>query len=131
MDLLASAGVFQTFEQAVRAAGLDSKLADSSGYTLFVPSDEAFAHMPEEERNAILTDPKALATFLDSHVIPGRYTATDLINMREAQTLAGASIDVGPSTRYNGHVGIGGAEVIKTDLLASNGIVHVVDRVIR
>jgi len=130
-DVLAGSGVFDTFEKAVKSVGLEERFAAPGDYTLFVPSDEAFARMPVAERRSLLSDQDALAAFIDKHVVMGRYTVADLVQQRKARTIDGNSIDVGPSTRYNGQIGVGGAEVIKTNLFASNGIVHVVDRVIQ
>lgn len=131
LDVVASSGVLQSFDEAIRGAGLEHRLEGAGAYTVFVPSDEAFSRMSEAERNAILGDREAMSDFLDSHVVPGRLTATDLMSMREATTLGGDSIDVGPSARYNGHIGVGGAKVAKTNLFAANGIVHIVDHAVQ
>lgn len=131
VDILAGSGVFGTFAQAIAAAGLSDRLSGLEGYTLFVPSEEAFTKMANSDRAALLNDRNKLSAFLDEHMIPGRFTATDLMTMGQATTKAGTTVDVGPSARYDGHVGVGGAEVIKTNLFAANGIVHVVDRVIQ
>jgi uncharacterized surface protein with fasciclin (FAS1) repeats len=130
-DLLAGSGVFDRFEQAVKAAGLDDRFAKSGDYTLFIPSDEAFARMPEAQREALMSDPEALAAMIDRHVVQGRYTIADLMKEREAHTMNGSTIDVGPSARYNGHIGVGGAELVQTNLFAANGVAHVIDRVIQ
>ena len=130
-DVLKGSGVFDSFEEAVAATGLENTLSSDGNYTLFVPSDEAFAKLPAEQRAAMLADKTALAAMLSKHIVPGRYTATDLMEMRQAKALDGSTIEVGPSARFNGHVGVGGAEVVKTNLFASNGIVHVVDRIIQ
>ena len=130
-DILSGAGVFDSFEEAVAASDLAGTLSSEGYYTVFVPSDEAFARLPAEERAAMLADETALAAMLSKHIVPGRYTATDLMEMRQAKALDGSTIEVGPSPRLNGHVGVGGAEVVQTNLFASNGIVHVVDRVIQ
>lgn len=130
-DLLAGSGVFDTFEQAMKAAGLDQQLATTGDYTLFVPSDQAFAQMPEVQRTALMADSAALTALVNKHIVPGRHTVADLMQAREARTIDGNLVDVGPSARYNGHIGIGGAELVKTNLFASNGVVHVVDRVIQ
>ena len=130
-DVLKGSGVFDSFEEAVAATDLESSLSSDGYYTVFVPSDEAFAKLPADQRDAMLADKTALAAMLSKHIVPGRYTATDLMEMRQAKALDGSTIEVGPSARFNGHVGVGGAEVVKTNLFASNGIVHVVDRVIQ
>ncbi|MGB5736487.1 MAG: fasciclin domain-containing protein [Thiohalocapsa sp.] len=131
VDVLSGSGVFGTFGAAVADTGLTSTLTSTDSYTIFVPSDEAFARLPTEQREALLSDKAAMEAMLSNHIVPGRYTATDLMEMRQARTLGGSTVEVGPSAKYNGHVGIGGAEVVKTNLFASNGIVHVVDNVIQ
>jgi uncharacterized surface protein with fasciclin (FAS1) repeats len=131
-DVLAGSGVFDTFRQAMQASGMTETMSEGGGtYTLFVPSDEAFAKMTQEEREALFSDGEALKKLLAKHVVPGAYTATDLLEISEARALDGSEIPVGPSVAYNGHVGVGGAEVIQSNLFASNGVVHVIDRVIQ
>lgn len=130
VDVLNGSGVFETLTRALNATGLDVTLSNTSDFTLFAPSEQAFAKMSDQELNMLLTDKEALTAFIASHIIPGRHTAVDLMTMKTSETKAGTIVDIGPSTRYDGQVGIGGAKVIKTDLFAANGIVHVVDHVI-
>jgi uncharacterized surface protein with fasciclin (FAS1) repeats len=130
-DVLASSGVFDEFASALERAGLEDKLVTGDHYTVFAPSDEAFAKLAEQDRALLASNPQALASLIGKHIVPGRYTATDLMQMSEARSLQGERLSVGASARYNGHVGVGGAEIVKTNLFASNGIVHVVDSVIR
>lgn len=129
-DVLAGSGIFDAFQEAVKTAGLEHTFTESGAHTVFVPSDEAFARLPEDQRNALLTDKAALQAMVAKHIVPGRYTATDLMQMKQARALDGSSLAVGPSAQFNGSVGVGGAEVVKTNLFAANGIVHVIDRVI-
>ena len=131
MELLAGSGVFDTLSQAISAYGLEGKLVRNDSFTLLAPSDEAFARMPADDLKALFSSKESTSDFLDLHMLTGRFTATDLMTIGQSQTVAGNQMDVGPSARYNGHVGAGGAEVVKTNLFASNGIVHVVDRVIQ
>jgi uncharacterized surface protein with fasciclin (FAS1) repeats len=128
-DVLAGSGVFDEFETAIKAAGKDDVLTGGGAYTLFVPSDDAFKALSDEQRAALRDDPEALAALVSKHIIPGRYSATDLMQMSEARTLDGSSLPVGPNASVDGHIGFGGSEVTKTNIHAANGIVHVIDRV--
>jgi uncharacterized surface protein with fasciclin (FAS1) repeats len=127
-DVLAGSGVFDEFAQALKSSGADQILAGQDTYTIFVPSDEAFAKLPAEQREALLTDQAALDAWVSRHIVPGRYSATDLMQMREARTLDGEMIEVGPSAAVGGHIGVGGAGIVKSNIFAANGVVHVIDR---
>ena len=129
-DILASSGVFGSFEQALQQAGIDQELAASGDYTVFAPTDAAFARMSEAERKALLTDQDALAALLKKHIVPGRHSAADLIRGETVQALDGSQLRIGPSGRFNGHVGIANAEIVQTGLYAANGVVHAIDSVI-
>jgi uncharacterized surface protein with fasciclin (FAS1) repeats len=128
-DVLSGSGVFDEFETAIKATDKADILSGSGAYTLFVPSDEAFAKLSEEQRAALRDDPEALAALISKHIVPGRYSATDLMQMREARTLDGTSMPVGPNASIDGHIGFNGSDVIKSNIHAANGIVHVIDRV--
>jgi uncharacterized surface protein with fasciclin (FAS1) repeats len=130
-DILASAGMFGSFEQALESSGISRELAASGDYTIFAPSNDAFSKMSESERQALLSDKDALAALVKRHIVPGRHTATDLMQSERVQALDGSELAIGPSARFNGHVGVQNAQVIKTGLYASNGVVHVTDRVIQ
>jgi uncharacterized surface protein with fasciclin (FAS1) repeats len=130
-DILASSGMFGSFEQALQMAGVDRELAASGEYTVFAPTDEAFSKMSESERNALLSDKAALAALLKKHIVLGRHNPTDLIRSETVQALDGSELHIGPSARFNGHVGVANAQVVKSGLYASNGVVHVIDRVIQ
>ena len=128
-DVLSGSGVFDEFKSAMQASDKADLLNGEGAYTLFVPSDEAFAQLPEEQRAALQNDPEALAAMVSKHIVPGRYSATDLMQMREARTIDGSSTAVGPTASTDGHIGYGNSDVIKSNIHASNGIVHVIDRV--
>jgi uncharacterized surface protein with fasciclin (FAS1) repeats len=130
-DVLGSSGVFGNFREAIALAGLDDMLAAEGTYTVFAPSDEAFDKMAPEEREAMLADKDALAAVIKKHIVPGRHSATALIQGESVQSVDGSTLDIGPSARFNGHVGVANAEVINSGLYAANGVVHVIDRVIR
>ena len=130
-DIIKNSGVFGSFEQAITLAGLDGMLTEDGAYTIFAPSDEAFAKLPEAERQAMLADKEKLAALIKKHIVPGRHSATDLIQSETVQAADGSTLEIGPSARFNGHVGVGNAEVVNTGLYAANGVVHVIDRVIQ
>jgi uncharacterized surface protein with fasciclin (FAS1) repeats len=130
-DVLGSSGVFGNFREAVTMAGLDDLLTADGAYTVFAPSDEAFDKMAPEEREALLADKDKLAALVKKHIVPGRHSATALIQGESVQSVEGSTLDIGPSARFNGQVGVANAEVINAGLYAANGVVHVIDRVIR
>jgi uncharacterized surface protein with fasciclin (FAS1) repeats len=126
-DILAGAAIFKDFEDALKATANDEAIRDGA-YTVLVPSNEAFDTLSAEQRQALMENPEVLRQVVANHIIPGRYTATDLMQMREARTLAGNTIPVGASQAYDGRLGAGGAEVVKSNIFAANGVVHVIDR---
>lgn len=128
-DVLSGSGVFDEFRAAIEASDRADLLTGNSAYTLFVPSDEAFAKLTDEQRAALREDPAALAALVTKHIVPGRYSATDLMQMREARTIGGETTAVGPTASINGHIGFGSSNLVKSNIHASNGIVHVIDRV--
>ncbi|MEA3640932.1 MAG: fasciclin domain-containing protein [Lamprobacter sp.] len=128
-DVLSGSGVFDEFRAAIQNTDKADLLSGAGTYTLFVPSDEAFAKLSDEQRAALRNDPEALASLISKHIVPGRYSATDLMQMREARTLDGSSIAVGPAASYDGHIGFGSSDVVNSNIHAANGIVHVIDRV--
>jgi uncharacterized surface protein with fasciclin (FAS1) repeats len=126
-DVLAGAAIFGTFREALAAVGDQGNL-NGGVYTVLVPTDSAFDGIPAERMQALMDDPAALSRFVAKHIIPGRYTATDLMQMREARTLGGDMISVGASSATGGNLAAGGAEVVKSNIFAKNGVVHVLER---
>ena len=126
VDVAASAGSFNTLVTAVKAAGLVDTLKGDGPFTVFAPTDEAFARIPQETLDGLLADKEALTRVLTYHVVPGRVMASDVAGIRSARTVQGQSITVDTSEG----VRVDGARVIKTDILASNGVIHVIDEVI-
>jgi uncharacterized surface protein with fasciclin (FAS1) repeats len=125
-DVLAGSGVFDEFEAAINVSDKADVLTGTGTYTLFVPSDEAFAELSEEQRAELHNNPAAL---ISKYIVPGRYSATDLMQMSEVRTLDGSRVSVGPGASPDGHIGFGGSDVIQSNIHASNGIVHVLDRI--
>lgn len=121
-----SAGGFKTLLTAVEAAGLTDTLRSAGPFTVFAPTDEAFAKLPAGTLDSLLKDKKKLASILTYHVVAGKVMAKDVANLKEAKTVQGQSIEINTS---NG-VMVDEAKVIKTDVSAKNGVIHVIDTVI-
>jgi len=126
VDIAAGAGSFTTLITALEAADLKDTLSGEGPFTVLAPTDAAFAALPDGALDALLADPEKLAEVLTLHVVSGKAMAADVATMDSVTTLAGPSLPV--STE--GGVSIGGASVVTTDVMASNGVIHVIDRVI-
>lgn len=117
---------FSTLVTALDRSGLAQTLLDGGPYTLFAPSDEAFAQLPEGAVDSLLLSPGTLANVLSYHVVPGRMTAADVAARASAPTVQGEDLPV--ST--NGGIRVDGACVVTGDIEATNGLIHVIDRVL-
>lgn len=126
VDTAVDAGTFTTLVAAVAAAGLVETLKGDGPFTVFAPTDEAFAALPEGTVEGLLADPEALAAILTYHVVAGKVMSTDLSDGMMAPTVNGAEITIGTM----GGVTINGANVVAADIEASNGVIHVIDAVI-
>ena len=126
VDTAAEAGTFTTLLAAAEAAGLVDTLKGDGPFTVFAPTDEAFAALPEGTVEGLLADPEALAAILTYHVVPGEVMSTDLSNGMTATTVNGADITI----MTEGGVMVNEANVIAADVDASNGVIHVIDSVI-
>ena len=128
VDTAVAAGSFDTLVTAVKAAGLVETLKSDGPFTVFAPTDEAFAKVPKAQLDALLADKEALTAVLTYHVLPGKVMAADVINERymTAKTVQGDEviIDARIGVRVND------ANVISADVAASNGVIHVIDAVI-
>lgn len=122
-----AAGSFETLVKAVKAADLQKVLDGPGPFTVFAPTDEAFAAVPKEKLAALLADPKQLAAVLTYHVVPGEVLAADVVKLKTAKTAQGESVKIAAS---GGKVKINEAQVIKTDIRCSNGVIHVIDAVL-
>lgn len=121
------AGQFNTLLTAIEVAGIADVLAGDGPFTVFAPTDAAFAEIPEADLNALLADTEALTAVLTYHVVSGKVKADQVVDLDYAETLQGSNIDI---STYNGQVRIDGATVITADIEASNGVIHVIDAVI-
>lgn len=129
VDIAASAGSFNTLVAAVKAAGLVDTLKGEGPFTVFAPTDEAFAKLPAGTVDELLKPENRgkLTAILTYHVVPGRVTANQVVTLTEAKTVQGQSVKIAVR---NGNVMVDGAKVIKTDIMGSNGVIHVIDSVI-
>jgi uncharacterized surface protein with fasciclin (FAS1) repeats len=120
------AGTFGTLLAAVEAAGLGETLADGGPFTVFAPTDEAFARLPEGTVEWLLDDPAKLIELLTYHVVLGRVTVADVAGFATAPTVNGADLAISIA----GGVHVADAAVVSADVEASNGLIHVIDRVL-
>lgn len=127
VDTAVGAGQFKTLVTAVKAAGLVETLKGKGPFTVFAPTDEAFARVPKEMLAALLKDKKALTAVLTYHVVPGKVMAADVVKLDSAKTVQGKAINISTS---DGKVRINSANVLKTDIVCGNGVIHVIDAVI-
>lgn len=126
VDTAVAAGSFSTLVTAVQAAGLVDVLKGDGPFTVFAPTDDAFAALPAGTIEALLADIDALTAILTYHVVPGMVMSGDLSDGMMAETVNGASVTIGT---MNG-VTVDGANVVSADIKASNGVIHVIDAVI-
>jgi len=117
---------FKTLAAAVKAAGLDEVLSNDGPFTVFAPTDEAFAKLPEGTIEKLLNDPELLKSILLYHVASGTVTSGQVIQLNSAETLNGQMVAIDAS---NG-VKINDANVITVDVAATNGIIHAIDTVL-
>ena len=130
VDTAVSAGNFKTLAAALTAAGLIDTLKGKGPFTVFAPTDEAFAKIAKKDLDALLKDKKKLTAVLTYHVVPGSVMAADVMKLKDGtkvKTVEGREITVGIK---DGKVKVDGANVTKTDIAASNGVIHVIDTVL-
>ena len=121
-----AAGSLGTLVTAIDRAGLSDVLEHEGPYTVFAPSDEAFAKLPDGAVQSLLAAPDTLADVVNYHLVPGRMTAADIAGRISAETLQGEDLAIS----NQGVVRIDGARLVSGDLEASNGVIHVIDRVL-
>jgi uncharacterized surface protein with fasciclin (FAS1) repeats len=126
VDIAVNTGSFSTLVKAVQTAGLVDVLKGDGPFTVFAPTDEAFAKVPAETLEALLADKEKLTAVLTYHVVPGSLKAADVVQKSWLKTVQGQSIKVNTSEG----VKVDNANVVKTDIMASNGVIHVIDSVI-
>ncbi len=127
VDTAVKAGSFKTLVKAVQAAGLVDALKGDGPFTVFAPTDKAFAKIPAEKLKAIIADKELLTKILKYHVVSGKVMAADVVKVKSANTLLGKKVRV----RVKGDtVRINRSKVVKTDIKCSNGVIHVIDTVL-
>lgn len=126
VDTAVAAGSFTTLVTAVQAAGLVDTLKGDGPFTVFAPTDEAFAKLPPGTVEALLADKDKLTRVLTYHVVAGKVTAADVGGLTEAATVAGPTLAIDTSAG----VKINDATVVKADVMATNGVIHVIDTVL-
>jgi uncharacterized surface protein with fasciclin (FAS1) repeats len=126
VDTAIAAGSFKTLVAAVQAADLVDTLKGAGPFTVFAPTDEAFAKLPPGTVEALLADKAKLQAVLTYHVVAGKVTAADVGGLTSAPTVQGSSIAIDTSAG----VKINNARVIIADVMASNGVIHVIDTVL-
>jgi len=117
---------FSTLVTAVKAAGLAETLSGEGPFTVFAPTNDAFAKLPEGTVENLLKDKDKLTQILTYHVVPGKIMAKDVLNLKSAKTVQGGEISIDT----NDGVKVDNANIIQTDIEASNGVIHVIDSVI-
>ena len=125
VDTAVSAGSFKTLATALGAAGLVDTLKGKGPFTVFAPTDEAFAKIPKADLDALLKDKAKLTAVLTYHVVSGKVMAAD-VKAGKVKTVQGSELTVTTA----GGVMVDNAKVVKTDILADNGVIHVIDTVV-
>lgn len=122
-----AAGSFNTLIAAVKAAGLEDTLASAGPYTVFAPTDAAFAKLPAGTVDTLIANPDQLREILLYHVVPGNVTSDQVVKLDRATTAQGSDVKIAVR---DGSVMVNDATVTKADIETSNGVIHVVDTVI-
>ena len=128
VDTAVAAGQFTTLAKALQAADLVTTLKGAGPFTVFAPTDAAFAKLPAATLNSLLENPAELRKVLTYHVVAGKVTAADVVKLTEARTVNGANVQIAVR---DGKVVLNGTSTVETaDVMASNGVIHVIDTVI-
>mgnify|MGYP002713233131 CR=1 FL=1 len=126
VELAHTSGSFETLLMAAQEAGLVDALSTAE-VTLFAPTDEAFAALPEGTLEDLMADPEMLSEVLQYHVVPGTVTATDIIGMDNTTTLQGEMLEISTD---GAAVMVNDATILQADVMATNGVIHVIDTVL-
>lgn len=129
VETAVAAGSFKTLAKALQAADLVDTLKGEGPFTVFAPTDEAFAKLPAGTLNDLLKaeNKQKLQRILGYHVVAGRVSSAEVVKLRTAKAVSGDTIDI---TAKGGTVRVDNARIVKTDIAASNGVIHVIDTVI-
>ena len=126
VDTAVAAGQFKTLVKAVQAAGLVDTLKGPGPFTVFAPTDEAFAKLPAGALEGLLADTEKLKAVLSYHVVPAKVLAAD-VKPGKAKSVQGTALTL---KTHGGHVMVDNATVVKADIETSNGVIHVIDTVL-
>jgi uncharacterized surface protein with fasciclin (FAS1) repeats len=131
VDTAVAAGSFKTLVAAVQAAGLVDTLKGKGPFTVFAPTDDAFAKLPKGTVEGLLKDIPKLTAILTYHVVAGKVMAADVVKLKTAKTVQGQEVKIDAS-KWHLHktVKINDANVVKADVAADNGVIHVIDKVL-
>jgi len=131
VDKAVSSGMFNTLVEAVKAAGLVETLKSPGPFTVFAPTDDAFAKIPKDQIDALLKDPQKLKSILTFHVVEGKMMAADLAQHEYLQAVSGGELRI-DNNRWHLHrnLKVNGANVIKSDIVVDNGVCHAIDKVL-
>ena len=131
VDTAVAAGNFTTLVTAVKEAGLVDTLKGKGPFTVFAPTDEAFAKLPKGTVEGLLKDIPKLTAVLTYHVVAGKVMAADVVKLKTAKTVQGQNVKI-DAARWHLHknVKINDANVVKADIVCDNGVIHVIDKVI-
>ena len=127
VDTAIAAGNFKTLVTALQTAGLADTLKGEGPFTVFAPTDAAFAKMPKDQLNALMTNKTQLTALLTYHVVPGEVMSTDLKNGMTIKTVPGENLII---SLANGGVMVNDAKVVQADIVSTNGLIHVIDTVL-
>jgi uncharacterized surface protein with fasciclin (FAS1) repeats len=127
VDTAIAAGNFKTLVTALQAAGLADTLKGDGPFTVFAPTDEAFAKIPKDQLNALMANKTLLIALLTYHVVPGKVMSTDLKNGMTIKTVPGENIII---SLDNGGVMVNDAKVVQADIVSTNGVIHAIDTVL-
>jgi uncharacterized surface protein with fasciclin (FAS1) repeats len=131
VDTAVAAGSFKTLVTAVKAAGLVDTLKGKGPFTVFAPNDEAFAKLPKGTVEGLLKDVPKLKAVLTYHVVAGKVMAADVVKLKTAKTVQGQEVKI-DAAKWHLHMNpkINDANVVKADVVADNGVIHVIDKVL-
>ena len=136
VEVAVKSGKFGTLVTAVKAAGLVDALSSAGPFTVFAPSEEAFKAVPKSTLDSLLQDKEKLGKLLKYHVVSGKYLAKDVLEALKSNksadiaTLQGESVHISQQGTFKKIVKVNDANVTATDIMASNGVIHVIDKVI-
>ena len=136
VEIAVESGKFPTLVKAVEAAGLVGALSSPGPFTVFAPNEEAFKSLPAGALNGLLADPRKLGSVLKYHVVSGKYNSGDVLSglkmskSMNVPTLQGEQVKISSVGLIKKYLRVNQANIVSTDINASNGVIHVIDKVI-